>query len=61
MAKRILVAGSANIDFVLSTPYVPAPGETILSDGGYNFTPGGKGANAAVAAAALGAEVVFLF
>lgn len=59
MAKRILVAGSSNIDFVLSTPYVPAPGETLISNGAYNFTPGGKGANAAVAAAALGAEVVF--
>ena len=59
MAKRILVAGSANIDFVLRTPYIPAPGETMMSQGTYIFTPGGKGANAAVAAAALGAEVVF--
>ncbi len=59
MAKRLLVAGSSNIDFVLSTPYVPAPGETLVSNGSYNFTPGGKGANAAVAAAALGAEVIF--
>jgi len=59
MAKRLLVAGSSNIDFVLSTPYVPAPGETLVSNGSYALTPGGKGANAAVAAAALGAEVVF--
>lgn len=59
MAKRILVAGSSNIDFVLSTPYVPAPGETLISNGSYAFTPGGKGANTAVAAAALGADVVF--
>ena len=59
MAKRILVAGSSNIDFVLSTPYVPAPGETLISNGNYALTPGGKGANAAVAAAALGADVVF--
>ena len=59
MAKRILVAGSSNIDFRLSTPYIPAPGETMRSSGRYAFTPGGKGANAAVAAASLGADVVF--
>ncbi len=59
MAKRILVAGSSNIDFVLSTPYIPAPGETLLSEGEYGFTAGGKGANAAVAAAAFGSEVFF--
>lgn len=55
-AKRILVAGSSNIDLRLSTPYIPAPGETMISQGNYNFTPGGKGANTAAAAAALGAE-----
>ncbi|MBR6563367.1 MAG: bifunctional hydroxymethylpyrimidine kinase/phosphomethylpyrimidine kinase [Clostridia bacterium] len=59
MAKRILVAGSSNIDFLLTTPYIPAPGETLLSAGKYAFTPGGKGANAAVAAKAMGADVVF--
>ncbi len=59
MAKRILVAGSANIDFMLSTPYIPAPGETLISKGEYIFNAGGKGANAAVAAAAFGSEVYF--
>ncbi len=59
MAKRILVAGSSNIDFLLTTPYIPAPGETLISGGKYAFTPGGKGANAAVAAKAFGADVVF--
>ena len=59
MAKRILVAGSSNIDFRLTTPYIPAPGETLDSKGRYTFTAGGKGANAAVAAASLGADVVF--
>lgn len=59
MAKRILVAGSSNIDFLLSTPYIPAPGETMISSGKYAFTPGGKGANTAVAAASFGADVVF--
>ena len=59
MAKRILVAGSSNIDFMLSTPYVPAPGETLVSDGEYGFAAGGKGANAAVAAASFGMDVFF--
>ncbi len=59
MAKRILVAGSSSIDFRLATPYIPAPGETMLSAGRYNFAPAGKGANAAAAAAALGADAVF--
>ncbi len=59
MAKRILVAGSSNIDFLLSTPYIPAPGETLQSSGKYAFAPGGKGANAAVAVKALGADAIF--
>lgn len=58
-STRILVAGSSNIDFLLTTPYIPAPGETLVSNGAYSFVPGGKGANAAVAAAKLGADVVF--
>ena len=46
----ILVAGSANLDFVVTAPRIPAPGETVL---GHAFTtyPGGKGANQAVACA----------
>ncbi|MBR4799157.1 MAG: ribokinase [Clostridia bacterium] len=59
MAEKILVAGSTNIDLVLPTPYIPAPGETLISDGNYVFTPGGKGANTAVAAVQMGAGVVF--
>ena len=51
-AKRILTVGSTNIDFVLTTPYLPDPGETLRSGGEYSFMPGGKGANAAAAAAA---------
>lgn len=57
--KRILVVGSANIDFLMTTPYVPSPGETLLSEGAYTFVPGGKGANTAVAASRLGAQVIF--
>lgn len=58
-AKRILTVGSTNIDFVLTTPYLPAPGETLRSGGEYSFTPGGKGANAAAAVAAFGGDSVF--
>ena len=60
MAKRILVAGSSNIDFLLSTPYIPAPGETMISSGKYAFTPGGKGANQAMALAKTGCNVKML-
>ncbi len=59
MAKRILVIGSANIDFVLTTPAVPAAGQTLLADGNYTYIPGGKGANAAITASRLGGEVIF--
>ena len=49
----ILVAGSANLDFVVRADHIPRPGETVL---GYEFKtfPGGKGANQAVAAARAG-------
>ncbi len=59
MAKRILVAGSSSIDLLLNTPYIPAPGETLQTTGNYAFTPGGKGANTAVAAASFGANSIF--
>jgi Sugar kinases, ribokinase family len=56
---RILVVGSANVDFVQRISRVPLTGETVISPHGYSFIPGGKGANSAVAAARLGAEVIF--
>lgn len=56
---RILAVGSTNTDFVASVDHVPNSGETIISGGSYDFVPGGKGANAAVAAARLGADVIF--
>ena len=56
---RILAVGSTNTDFVAAVDFVPNAGETVMSDGSYSFVPGGKGANAAVAAARLGADVVF--
>ena len=49
----ILVAGSANIDFVVRAAHIPAPGETVLGREFKTF-PGGKGANQAVACARAG-------
>ena len=57
--SRILVVGSANIDFVCRMSRVPQAGETLISNDTYAFVPGGKGANTAVAAARLGGDVVF--
>lgn len=56
--QRLLTVGTANIDFLVKTPYVPSRGETMISEGEYSYVPGGKGANAAVAAARLGCESV---
>ncbi len=55
----MVVVGSINMDLVTSTPRLPAPGETILGTS-FTTTPGGKGANQAIAAAKAGAEVVFV-
>lgn len=57
--KKILVVGSSNIDIVVGTKSLPAPGETVhgLS---VDKKPGGKGANQAVAAGKLGGDVTFL-
>jgi len=49
----ILVAGSANLDFVVLAPRIPAPGETVLGRDFKTF-PGGKGANQAIASARAG-------
>ena len=55
---RILVIGSANMDIVFSMPRIPGKGESIICEN-YAYIPGGKGANAIVAAARLGADAVF--
>ncbi len=47
------------MDLVVKSPRIPAIGETILGRD-FIMTPGGKGANQAVAAAKLGAEVYFI-
>lgn len=52
LQKRIVVVGSLNMDLVVRTAKLPAPGETV-SGHSFNTYPGGKGANQAVAAARL--------
>jgi ribokinase len=58
VSKRPLltVLGSLNMDISVTVPRLPAPGQTVLGSAA-TFTPGGKGANQAVAAARLGARV----
>ncbi|MCW5776880.1 MAG: ribokinase [Phycisphaeraceae bacterium] len=56
MSGSVCVVGSINMDLVVRTPRLPAPGETILG-GPFETFPGGKGANQAVAAARMGARV----
>ncbi|MHC4654845.1 MAG: ribokinase, partial [Planctomycetota bacterium] len=55
----IAVVGSSNMDLVVKSERIPATGETILG-GDFIMVPGGKGANQAVAAAKLGAQVFFI-
>jgi len=53
---RVCVIGSANLDFTVALPRLPRTGETV-SAGTLLVDRGGKGANQAVAARRLGAEV----
>ncbi|NET70865.1 MAG: ribokinase [Sphaerospermopsis sp. SIO1G2] len=50
---KTIVFGSINIDLVTTTPRLPLPGETLTGNSFFT-TPGGKGANQAVALAKLG-------
>ena len=56
---NIVVIGSCNTDMVVKANRLPVPGETILG-GSFYMNPGGKGANQAIAAARLGADVTFI-
>lgn len=56
---RVFVIGSANVDFTVAVPRLPREGETV-SGGTFYTGYGGKGANQAVAARRLGAEVRFV-
>jgi ribokinase len=57
--RTITVIGSVNIDLVVRSDRLPAPGETVLGRE-FRVVPGGKGANQAVAAARLGGKVRFV-
>jgi len=57
--KSILVVGSVNLDLVAMSPKLPVPGETVSGATMHRF-PGGKGANQALAAQRLGADVTLV-
>ena len=57
--KKIIVIGSSNVDMVVRTSHLPAPGETILG-GEFFMNQGGKGANQAVAIKRLGGNLIFM-
>ncbi len=56
---KIVVIGSSNMDIAVTTARLPNPGETVFAES-LLINPGGKGANQAVAAARLGADVKFV-
>lgn len=53
------MVGSANVDLVVRVPHLPHAAETVLGSS-FEQHMGGKGANQAVAAARLGADVFFV-
>lgn len=55
----VVVIGSVNLDIVAAVDRLPGPGETV-TDAELGHYPGGKGANQALAAARLGADVCLL-
>ena len=57
--SKLVVFGSVNVDHVVQVPSFPRPGETLLGRN-YQVIPGGKGANQALAARRLGADVGFI-
>lgn len=56
---RIAVVGSVNLDFIIESERLPHPGETEIG-GRFSTSPGGKGANQALAARRLGAETALI-
>lgn len=56
---QVTIVGSSNVDITALMNRLPGPGETVLADS-YQLTPGGKGANQALAAALAGAGTEFI-
>lgn len=57
--SKVIVVGSLNMDLVISASYIPKKGETLMGSG-FITSPGGKGANQAVAAARLNGDVYMI-
>ena len=59
MGGRVVVVGAVNVDLVVAAERLPGPGETVVGPRVEHFG-GGKGANAAIAAARAGADVLLI-
>ncbi|HCN44276.1 MAG TPA: ribokinase [Pseudomonas sp.] len=59
MKARVVVVGSLNMDLVTRAERLPRAGETLAGES-FDTVPGGKGANQAVAAVRLGADVAMI-
>lgn len=56
---QVTIVGSSNVDITALMRRLPGPGETVLADS-YQLSPGGKGANQALAAQLAGAATEFI-
>jgi len=56
---QVTIVGSSNVDITALMARLPGPGETVLADS-YQLSPGGKGANQALAAQLAGAATEFI-